>query len=204
MNMLCTILAAVAPLYAPFEHIPGDALIMTNVEAFVAGRVPAPKRYAMFVIPLNATASTDLDAAFGQFELKASVNNFDADRPRAERCVFYAHSGLVGTGATNTDGMRMWINHGGCDQRSYVPLSSTLDLVEMSYAPSDVVVIVDPSLCTRSDGSWLREDNDELTWTWVRTTNGERELDAGTSHCLWRPIAPVRWLARLPAWAGGE
>ena len=59
-----------------------------------------------------------------------------------------------------------------------------------------------------SDGTWLHEANNDLMWTYVRSTDGiveisgqVREQDAGGGDFLWRPIVPVRWFDSLPEWA---
>lgn len=170
------------------------------------GPGPSPtvvKRFALFIIPLNDTAyASDVYNHYTQFELKASTNNFSISASENSSCCFYSHSGHADGFYSTNDRMHLFLNHGGADQRSYVRITNTLEGMP-NYAPSEVIVIVDAKMMNpdRSDGAWLYEDNESLTWTWVRMKNEELEPDPGTDHCLWRPISPVRWFAELPTWA---
>ena len=174
--------------------------------AFTDEVVESAKRYAMFIINLNDASYANIVDYFTQFELKASTNNFSASASQKDRCCFYSHSGYADewiSSAGNNDQMRLFLNHGGADQRSYVKIANTAEGMPTNYAPAEVIVIVDPHLVNteRSDGTWLYKGNEDIVWTWVRTKYGQREFDAGTDRCLWRPIAPVRWFSKLPAWA---
>lgn len=172
-----------------------------NIE-ISAPQPAAEKRYAMFIIRLNETAYDDQAGHFTQFELKASTNNFSTAYSQKDRCCFYSHSGHAEGEFSTNDGMHLFINHGGADQRSYVRIKNTAEGMP-NYAPAEVIVIVDAALMNRdrSDGSWLYEGNEDVMWTWVRTKDNTSEFDGGADHCLWRPITPVRWYSTLPNWA---
>ena len=172
-----------------------------NIE-ISAPQPAAEKRYAMFIIRLNETAYDDQAGHFTQFELKASTNNFSTAYSQKDRCCFYSHSGHAEGEFSTNDGMHLFINHGGADQRSYVRIKNTAEGMP-NYAPAEVIVIVDAALMNRdrSDGSWLYEGNEDVMWTWVRTKDNTREFDGDADHCLWRPITPVRWYSTLPNWA---
>lgn len=192
--------------FEPKDLFIGDISLQKHLDstrdAAVDKVIAMKKRYAMFIIPMNDTSYSSGDSHFTQFELKASTNNFSSSASQHDRCCFYSHSGHADGFFSTNDKMHLFLNHGGADQRSYVRIQNTLEGMP-DYAPAEVIVIVDAEMMNpdRSDGSWLYDGNEDVVWTWVRTKDGEREFDADTDHCLWRPIAPVRWFSRLPAWA---
>lgn len=158
-----------------------------------------PKRIAMFIIPVNY----ETNGSFTGFELKASTNNFShSTGTENTRLQFYAQSEVADTGENGWDKMKMYIGTShlsSYDVRAYTKLPRTL---EWSYDLNSVVVLVDASCLVKNpDGDWLREDNEDLMWCYMRNTSGGVEYEYGTDSTLWRPIAPVRWLSRLPNWA---
>ena len=95
-------------------------------------------------------------------------------------------------------------NQEGHDSRSYVKIPSALPLGEDATV-TRFVMIVSPGLCRRTEGKWLDSQNDEIVWTYARSTPGSMEsVDPVREHgsrWAWRPIAPVRWFSELPKWA---
>lgn len=171
---------------------------VNTVKAEMEERTPV-KRIAMFIIPVNYATNGN----FTGFELKASTNNFShAAGTEETRLQFYAQSEVADTGENGWDKMKMYIGTSrlsSYDVRAYTKLPNTL---EWSYDLNGVVVLVDAScLVKHPDGDWLREDNEDLMWCYLRNTSGGVEYEYGTDRTLWRPIAPVRWFSGLPNWA---
>ena len=166
------------------------------METTVLTNVTVARRYAMFILPMkfHGDATTYCDV-----ELKASVANFSADADPAERCAYWCHTSRVPS-ATN-DSCRIYaLNAPGADARAYTRLAYASD-VPASQASPELVLIVSPDVCTRTDGRWLRELNEEIVWSYVRCTASGRE-ETARGAAMWRPCAPARWFSALPAWAG--
>ena len=167
---------------------------------------PAPsvqtRRIAMFIIPVNY----ETNGVFCGFELKASTNNFSHAADEATRLQYYAQSEIADTGMEGTniwDRIRIYTgtSHGTDDVRAYTRIPNT---IEWPWPLTSVVALVDASCLERHpSGDWLREDNEEIVWCYLRNRalSPPYERESGTAHSLWRPIAPVRWYKELPPWA---
>lgn len=174
------------------------AIVSNYVDRAIDDRAPV-KRIAMFIIPVNNWDYGE----FTGFELKASTNNFShAAGTEETRLQFYAQSEVADTGENGWDKMKMYIGTSylsSYDVRAYTKLPNTLT---WDHDLFHVAVIVDASCIVKHpDGDWLREDNEDLVWCYMRNMSGDVEHETGTDKTLWRPIAPVRWFSRLPNWA---
>lgn len=157
-------------------------------------------RIAMFVIPVN---SEDGDSYVG-FSLRASTSNFSASRPETSRCRFFAQSEVADlrAGSGDIDLMKLFVctSKTGADGRSYTRIGNT---VSWTNRLTSVVALVDAScLVTHGSGDWLRSDNADLSWAYLRDmpVDPVSELEDGTESGQWRPITPV-WLSSMPEWA---
>jgi hypothetical protein len=181
----------------------------------------APKRYPLFIIDLNPGEARN----WYHIELKASTNNFT--RATASNMVFFTSSTCNETNGASFklpfeyDWCRLYVmskrtNGGNGDIRAWTRIRRTGDFINLThndgslgstYAPLTLLVIVDPDkrYFRRIPGfaSWLREDNDEITWSYVRIGIEGAENDQDGKQC-WRPIMPVRWYEKLPSWADAE
>lgn len=171
--------------------------VSNYVDRVVDNRAPV-KRIAMFIVPVNYATNGN----FVGFELKASTNNFShAASTEDIRLQFYAQSEVADTGENGWDKMKMYVGTGrgsSWDVRAYTKIGNTID---WGYELNNVVVIVDASCIVKHPGDWLREDNEDLMWCYLRNTNGDGgEKEEGTTRTLWHPIAPVRWFKELPNW----
>ena len=183
------------------------ALVLVCADAQSArrvGRLLRPEdvkmRIAMFVIPVN---SEDGDSYVG-FSLRASTSNFSAGRSEASRCQFFAQSEVAdfSSGSNNRDLMKLFVctSKAGADERSYTKIGNT---VAWTNRLTSVVALVDAScLVTHGGGDWLRSDNPDLSWAYLRDmpVDPVSELEDGTESGQWRPIAPT-WLPSMPEWA---
>lgn len=165
-----------------------DTTVLTNVTV--------ARRYAMFILPMKFHGDA---VTYCDVELKASVANFSAATDSTSRCTFWCHTSRVPT-ATN-DSCRIYaLNVQGEDARAWTRLEYASD-VPASEASPELVLIVSPDCCTRTNGRWLYELNEEIVWSYVRCTASGRE-ETARGAAMWRPCAPARWFASLPAWAG--
>ena len=185
------------------EHVSlsNNVLTVGGVSTSIQSQ-PEPRRIAMFVIPVNAETS----GTFAGIELKASTNNFSHAVEEDVRLQYYAQGEIADTGEVGTnrwDRMKLFVctAHAGDDARAYHAISNTL---AWTHQLTSVVALVDADCLVRHpDGDWLRDDNDELSWCYLRTRNNSPafEQESGTSRGLWRPVAPARWFRELPSWA---
>ena len=228
--LLALALCAVAPMREAFADAPAESLgtivtaeqfadyvsysngVLTvngqTVEIAAPQTAPEPKRIAMFIIPVN----NETDTVYTGFELKASTNNFRYGASEYEKLQFYGQSERADSRAygdhRDWDYMRLyaclansapgWPTAHTPDPRAYERIKSTrldygLNASDLKYI---VVLIDEKCLYSHPDGDWLRDDNDDLVWCYYRT----KPNNAGEGR--WRPIAPVRWFATWPSWAG--
>lgn len=162
--------------------------VKTNLEEQISHISPSSAQtnsIAMFVLEAQ---NDSID--FHGFELKCSTNNFNS----AE---FWSQSAYPAD--PSTDGMRMFITGMNTDRRKLTEIDGYNYLVYQ--AQKLVVVLVSIDECRRTDGKWLYEGNDDLMWVWIRVTANGREVAPGSDNELWRPVAPAKWLSRLPSWA---
>ena len=176
------------------------SIVSNYVDRLVDDRAPV-KRIAMFIIPVNYATNGN----FTGFELKASTNNFShAAGTEDTRLQFYSQSEVADKGAdygNNWDKMKMYVGTGygsSWDVRAYTKIGNTID---WGYELRNVVVLVDASCIVKHPGDWLREDNEDLMWCYLRNMNNDAEHEDGSTKTLWHPIAPVRWFSELPNWA---
>ena len=172
-----------------------------NIAGSGGGGSAAPKRVAMFVIPVNESGSF----TYKGFELKCSTNNFASAASESVKLQFYSQSEIADEGSGSTiDKMKLFActsYWSGRDRRSYSPIGNTIDYGNDLYS---VVALVDVSCLKRhpeDNGAWLNEDNEDLVWCYMRDTANDVEREQLTTEPLWRPIAPVRWFSKMPAWA---
>ena len=176
---------------------PTSTVYQAGLDAGLGGACEK-KRYALFFIDVNVSST---NGAYVGFELKASTNNFSALLGKAAQMQFYSQSEVADTGG-GYDKMKLFVctSHGSEDVRSYTRITNTIDF---PHYLTRVVVLVDASCLVRCpDGDWLRDDNEDLMWSYTRDrVNDPSERESGTDRSLWRPTAPVRWYKKLPSWA---
>lgn len=153
----------------------------------------------------NSSYWRPLTSSFAGFELKASTNNFSHAAGTEETLLqFYSQSEVADKGAdygNNWDKMKMYVGTGygsSWDVRAYTKIGNTID---WGHELRNVVVLVDASCIVKHPGDWLREDNEDLMWCYMRNMNNDAEHEDGSTKTLWNPIAPVRWFSELPNWA---
>lgn len=177
-----------------------------DVDYIIRHLTIAPKRVAMFIIPVNNEAA---NTTYKGFELKASTNNFSHSTSEFIRLQYYSQSQIASTGSTEGGGidkMKLFVctSKDSDDPRKYRKIEDTA--IDWTNALTSVVVLVDTSCLIRHpeiDDEWLLDGNEELIWCYlrIRINDPRYECENGTSNPLWRPIAPVRWFSEMPKWA---
>lgn len=188
------------------DSVKADKVALAEVVADVASLEESKadkeeRPYAMFVIDLNP----DGIAEWQHIELKATVSNFSAND--TTNMPFFCGSSAnredtYGTSGFKHDWCRIYIPGGdGSDVRRWTEVESTYTAAVSNITIGTMVVIVDSEGFRRSQGSaWLRDDNDELIWSYVRIGDDRAELNTDGRQ-LWRAVMPVRWYSRIPDWA---
>ena len=203
----------------PVDGVDGFWIGETNFTQHVrniagaGGGSAAPKRIAMFIVPVNQKPqinSFNSYPAYG-FELKATTNNFARAANEAAKLQFYAQSEIADTGSPASgsslgiDRMKLYMTttNETSDIRSLDRIDNTIPFVGKEL--QEVVVLVDATCLVRhpeDNGAWLSEDNEDLTWCYLRDdANDGVETCYDSDRPLWRPIAPVKWFRELPSWA---
>ncbi|MBQ6338583.1 MAG: hypothetical protein IJI36_05495 [Kiritimatiellae bacterium] len=165
----------------PFGGVDGFWIGETNFTQHVrniagaGGGSAAPKRIAMFIVPVNQKPqinSFNSYPAYG-FELKATTNNFARAANEAAKLQFYAQSEIADTGSPASgsslgiDRMKLYMTttNETSDIRSLDRIDNTIPFVGKEL--QEVVVLVDATCLVRhpeDNGAWLSEDNEDLTW----------------------------------------
>lgn len=179
--------------------------VVTSVS--LAGAAQAPRRYALFVVPLNDYRSDASSPPWNGFELKASTNNFSEAVDQSRRITFWCPSHGSSTGAFTSDDADFFLvgddqtTEQTRDNRAWIRFDNTLLAGVHRRTPNFIAVLVSPERCKReTDTSWLREDNDDLIWSYMRV-NDEAHESHTDGKSLWNPIMPVRWYSSRPSWA---
>lgn len=177
----------------------------------------------MFIIPMVSPNGTH----YPHFELKATVNNFGNDywyESSSSDVLFYSMSSLNGDNSYDSgsefycDWMRILtvgnmvrIGNGDGDPRKFYEVENTLDLQyfidnywgdsSSSFYPRQYTVFVSIDRLRRMDDkSWLKNTNEDLTWTFIRYgDDGVERLDPNnTDTQVWNHIVPVKWFYTQP------
>lgn len=175
--------------------------VRTNLTDIVTNAV-SKKTVAMFIIPVNDVMDYYNWYRYCKVELKCSTNNYATTE-------FYTSTGYLDDYAGDgSDVLQLnWPDYS--DKRKYRNISnlSQYDLGAAIESQSSIVIFVQPSKCRRTNGKWMYEGNESMSWIWVRSTWDGREenydYSSGTSDGtgMWRPIAPVKWFSKMPDWA---
>ena len=177
---------------SPDSPLFSAAFMNSLIDSGVADSI-APRGYAMFVIDMNPDGSNK----WYHIELKASTNNFAT----AAGLTFFCGTSMNGLG--EYDGCRLYAMGKRLDPdiRRWIAIRDTQLMAEGMYAPFSLLVIIDPDMFRRGQGSsWMNDVNEELTWSYVRIGHTSSEKDAD-GNSRWRATMPVRWYRKLPEWA---
>jgi hypothetical protein len=157
-------------------------------------------KYPMFIIDLNPNGSNK----WFHVELKATTNNFGT--AGIEGMTFFCATSVNGDYSlyqgVYPDWCKLFVldSNADSDVRRWKAISNTADLALNNKSTGTLVIIVDPELLQRAQGTdWLYEGNDELIWSYVRIGHFEPEKTSDNKQ-RWRAIMPVRWYRQLPSW----
>lgn len=186
------------------------------------------KRYPFFILDLNDGLSIEDTLALGEsanvwfgVELKASTNNFgmalkpiQASTEEKTPC-FWSCTDVGGPhyDFTMDDCIAFTIVTDGdnplFDNRGWVHIEGTLaatmsllSLDEKAKVPRKIGILLSPELLktTKDNPGWLRSDNEEIVWSYMRTDLTGYETNS-TGKAIWTMCEPVCWFENIPRWA---
>lgn len=180
------------------------------------------KRYAFFILDINDGLPVEEGGtSWLGVELKASTNNYGMaltiHHEGEKQPCFWSCTELgsehvwVDPDVRNMDGCMayaIWQNATGTefDNRGWLRIRNSIlpyiDNVEPEKIifPRKIGIIVAPELMKNTDGSWLKSDNDEIVWSYMRTDAVGFETNA-SGRAIWSMCEPACWFKSLPKWA---
>jgi hypothetical protein len=183
------------------EDIPERLSQLTNDVGYVTSSQLESSSYPMFIIDLNP----DGENKWFHIELKATTNNFSTTG--LSGMTFFCATSINGDHTLYQGAYPDWCkiyvldSNADSDVRKWTAISNTTELATNDKSTGSLVIIVDPELLQREQGTnWLYEGNDELIWSYVRIGHSEPEKTSDNRQ-RWRAIMPVRWYKKLPSWA---
>ena len=183
------------------SHLQIEIPEIARTNGFVTQSHIDSKQYPMFIIDLNPDGSNK----WFHVELKATTNNFGT--AGIEGMTFFCATTINGAHSLYQGVYPDWCKifvldyNADPDVRRWKAISNTADLAIDGKSTGTLVIIVDPELLQRAQGTeWLYEGNDELIWSYVRIGDAEPERTSDGRQ-RWRAIMPVRWYRQLPVWA---
>jgi hypothetical protein len=182
---------------------------VSNFVVSVSNYVDSSKQarsYPLFIIDLNYRDLT----TYYHLELKATTNNFAEGTSPLFYCGTSMNLDTDQVGIPYMDWCRIFVlgYDWSRDVRKWVSITNTMLFRNYSVdVPWKIAILVDPALLRQGQGDeWLREDNENLTWSFVRIDDNGPELWGGTTPSgyypqKWNPVMPVKWYRSLPEWA---
>ncbi len=185
------------------------------------------KRYPFFILDLNNGLSIGDTLALGEsgrvwfgVELKASTNNFGmalypilATDDEKEPCFWsctdssFGLSTMDGCLAFTTVSDRVIGSNPYFDNRGWVKVTGSIALMfdienENTILPRKIGILVVPEMLnkTHDNPDWLRSDNEEIVWSYMRTDLTGYETNA-TGKAIWTMCEPACWFSKIPEWA---
>ena len=159
-----------------------------------AGRIVTEQSYQFPVFRF------DLGEDWTDFEIKASTNNFDAAfSAGGSNMVYYYRSWTAEQPAycPDTEARAYYTDDYSGDPRVWIPKAPDSSIAAQLASPSSVVCAVYFFPSRDCECSWMRRDNTNLVWSWMRVTDGEYEKRLDGAKTRWRPIRPDSWESGL-------
>ena len=185
------------------------------------------KRYPFFILDLNDGFSIEEGGTtWLGVELKASTNNFGMTLLKPTYVPTQDERRPCFWSCTEVSGEDTWVDPelqsmdecmafttypnatNGFDNRAWYRIFSTmLDFIDFSEGtslkfPRKIGVLVDPDKLKTTEGNtgWLRSDNDEIVWCYMRTDATGYETNA-FGKAIWTMCEPACWFKSVPTWA---
>ena len=133
----------------------------------------------------------ELGAAWTDFELKASTNNFQT---------YVYHIKTTGLASTNCGDTNVWVYYTddyAPDPRRWIRATNQTAILSQLYNPTNSRVdfaIVCPSHDTDLPwATWMAKTNSKLVWSYVRIDGANHEKNASGNGAHFNPALPVEW-----------
>lgn len=134
----------------------------------------------------------ELGGVWTDFELKASVDNF-------ETLVYYIRSSDLVVEAGDPDVWIYFTDDVSLNPRKWRRAVSGVPILEQLVNPANsevAFVVVCPSHQTAVDWTtWMFEGNSKLVWSYTRYDGATLEMNNVNSNAKWRSVVPVQWRA---------
>ena len=134
----------------------------------------------------------ELGGVWTDFELKASVDNF-------ETLVYYIRSSDLVMEAGDPDVWIYFTDDVSLNPRKWRKAEAGVPILEQLVNPANsevAFVVVCPSHETAVDWTtWMYESNSQLVWSYVRYDGATLEMNNVNSNAKWRSLVPVLWRA---------
>lgn len=185
------------------------------------------KRYPFFILDLNDGFSIDEGGTtWLGVELKASTNNFGMALYTPTHIPTSNERHPCFWSCTEIDVTNTWVdpelqNMDECmaftmksniennyDNRAWYRIFTTmLDFIDFNEGlslkfPRKIGILIDPEKLKTTQGNtgWLRSDNDEIVWCYMRTDASGYETNS-LGKAIWTMCEPACWFKSVPNWA---
>ena len=206
---------------------PDGVVILSNANQTVtskdyihAGDNEMVKRYAFFVLDLNnGQTLNEYGETWLGIELKCSTNNFgmalanptsDDKRPCYWSCTESNYQGsddlmayVIAPNASSSG--QHYDNRGWIKINGSILETLNIDVADIDgdfRFPRKIGVLVGPEMLrtTYDNPGWLRSDNGEIVWSYMRTDFVGYETNT-EGKAIWTMCEPSCWFSSIPKWA---
>ena len=139
----------------------------------------------------------DLGEHWTDFEIKATTNGYAVEGNSGSNLVYYYASWTADQHWSNpdTNAWAYYTDDYADDPRVWIRKGLTNSIADQLANTGSVVCAVYffPSRDLPNGSDWMRKDNTNLVWSWMRVTDGEYEKRLDGTKTRWRPIRPESW-----------
>lgn len=205
---------------------PDGVVLLTNKtqtitsDNYIYGGSSGVRKYAFFILDLNdGFPLNDGGEMWLGVELKASTNNFgmalqnptyEDKNPCYWSCTESQYQGSDESMSFVVSPDAITLGN-GYDNRGWIRIfGSMLDVLNISSTnitddlkfPRKIGVLVGPEMLrtTEDNPGWLRSDNDEIVWSYMRTDLVNYETNVN-GKAIWTMCEPACWFDSIPKWA---
>ena len=155
----------------------------------VSGRLVTEQSYPYPVFRL------DLGEHWTDFEIKATTNGYAVEGNSGSNLVYYYASWTTNQHSRNpdTNAWAYFTDDYADDPRVWIRKGLTNSIAEQLEHTNSVICTVYFFPSRDCECSWMRRDNTNLVWSWMRVSDGEYEKRLDGTKTRWRPIRPESW-----------
>ncbi len=139
----------------------------------------------------------DLGEHWTDFEIKATTNGYEVSGASGSNLVYYYRSWTADQHWSNpdTNAWAYYTDDYAEDPRVWIRKDLTNSIAGQLASPSSVVCTVYFFPSRNCECGWMRRDNTNLVWSWMRVSDGEYEKRLDGTKTRWRAIRPESWEA---------